>query len=761
LPPDDELQTKLKRLETLLAETEALSQMGSWDWEVKTDRLHWTRGLHLVYGIPDTPVTCLGDYLAIMTPERRETFMRILDKALADHQPYVFETWIERPNGEKRLVRGNGRVVVGADGQPEHVLGTLQDLTEEHLAAEALAASEAKLRAIVDASPDLVLIRDFDGNYVMFNDPVVTSLGVAREQLQGRNIRDVFDERTVAQVEASDREVLARNAAIRTELYATTKAGKQIILEATKYPYVLPNGQPAGIISISRDVTELRALEGLLHRRNEEFKAFVESSPDVIARVDREHHLVYLNPGNDDQGRMVGRRLSDVGLAEPEARSFAQAVDHVFATGEQVQREVGYLMPEGQRWYQARLFPERAKDGTIQHVLVTARDVTEGRRAMEQLEGQKALLERIVGFAPFGVAYLDRDLVYRWLNDSYARLFDRPASEFQDRFIGDVFPNMARPEPRFQHVLETGIPFTATSYPAVVRAGDDFKQSFWDLAYVPIPDGSGRVEGILVIAQEVSTRVESERLRAEQLKRLQQLDEFRRVLVSAVSHELRTPLTSVVGYAEFLEDEIAGSLNREQRTFLDAIKGGVFRLRRIVDDLLDIDRLENGSFKLDQQPLDFRLELEDTLRELRPQIEAADIMVHVDVPDAPLVAEIDSARVGQVLVNLISNALKFTPPHGRISVVVQRQEGQLVCRIADNGAGIRPEDLPKLFQRFAQLDEGARKGGTGLGLFISKALVEAHGGSIGVESTPGAGSTFWFTLPLVGAPHPAQRISGS
>jgi PAS domain S-box-containing protein len=746
VPSNEDLDAKLKRLDAMLAETETLSKVGSWHWDVRHDRLHWTRGLYAIYDVPEGTITCLEDYQAIMTPDRRADFKALLARALADHQPYVFECWIERANGDRCFVRCRGRVVVGADGRPEQMLGAVQDLTEQKLADEALLTSEAKLRAIVDASPDLVIIRDLDGNYLMLNDTVALSLAIPRDRLEGANIRDVFDERTVADVVKADHDVVELHATVRTELDATTREGRRRIFESTKYPYVLPSGEVGGIISISRDITELRELEGLLHQRNEEFKAFVESSPDVIARIDRHHRVVYLNPGSGGSG-IMGHSVWDLGLAPEESRSFALAVDHVFNTGEQVQRHVRYDLPEGERWYHSRMFPERAPGGGVEHVLVMARDVTDSKRANLELEEQKTLLERIVRYAPFGVAYLDRQSVYRWVNPAYAALFDRPLESFQGHTVWELFPERVEPGPAFQHSLETGVPYTATAMPAKVKVGGELRQTYWDVAYVPIPDEANRVVGLLVLAQEVTDRVETERLRAAQMRRLEQLDEFRRVLVSAVSHELRTPLTSVVGYAEFLEDEIAGELNREQRAFLDAIKGGVFRLRRIVDDLLDVDRLENGTFTLEQQPVDFRQELDDTLKELRPQIEAATIEVVVDAPEGPLVAPIDAARVGQVLVNLLSNAIKFTPARGRIGVKVARTGQELVVSITDSGPGIQPEDLPRLFQRFGQLDEGKRKGGTGLGLFISKALVEAHGGSIGVDSTPGAGSTFWFTLP--------------
>jgi PAS domain S-box-containing protein len=228
-----------------------------------------------------------------------------------------------------------------------------------------------------------------------------------------------------------------------------------------------------------------------------------------------------------------------------------------------------------------------------------------------------------------------------------------------------------------------------------------------------------------------------------------ELDRLRRHFINAVSHELRTPLTSIRGYAEFLEDEIGGPLSREQAEFTVQIQHGVARLTLLVDDLLDLTHMEAGTFALRRQIGEITAKVTEIVESLRPQMLEASIVLEVEMPSELLELSMDPDRIGQVLLNLLSNAIKFSHHGGTLRVRVFTDSQEVHCEIEDTGVGLAAIDIPKLFQRFVQLEHGRRQAkGVGLGLFISRAIVEAHGGNIGVRSELGQGSTFWFTLPL-------------
>ena len=175
---------------------------------------------------------------------------------------------------------------------------------------------------------------------------------------------------------------------------------------------------------------------------------------------------------------------------------------------------------------------------------------------------------------------------------------------------------------------------------------------------------------------------------------------------------------------------------------------GTRRLENLVNDLLDFARIEAGVFKLRREDADITEQIREIVASFLPQVRESGLDLQIDLPDEPLVLRFDFQRIGQVLTNLLGNAIKFTPAGGSIRVRVASAGDRILCEVTDSGEGIAAEDVPRLFQRFSQLASGSRKGGMGLGLSIAKALIEAHGGQIGVRSAVGAGSTFWFTLPV-------------
>ena len=219
--------------------------------------------------------------------------------------------------------------------------------------------------------------------------------------------------------------------------------------------------------------------------------------------------------------------------------------------------------------------------------------------------------------------------------------------------------------------------------------------------------------------------------------------------LNTVSHELRTPLSTIVGYAEFLEDGLAGPLNSEQANYLGEIQAGARRLTLLVDDLLDVARIDAGTFHLELRDVDLREKVDQALRSLVPQARAKRIRVDANLPATCAVVLMDPARIEQVLLILIGNAIKFTPIDGKVLVNVNRTDQAVEVAVQDTGIGIPASQLSRVFDKFYQVDPSTTRdfGGAGLGLYISRAIVEAHGGHISVQSQEGQGSRFAFDLP--------------
>ncbi len=228
---------------------------------------------------------------------------------------------------------------------------------------------------------------------------------------------------------------------------------------------------------------------------------------------------------------------------------------------------------------------------------------------------------------------------------------------------------------------------------------------------------------------------------------LEQTETMRRDLIANVAHELRTPLSSIKGYMEGLIDGVLpGQPDTYQQVYYEAD-----RLQRLVNDLQELSRVEAGTFELNRQAVTITELIGQTVARLRPQFEEKDVALNLNMPDRLPPVWADEDRLSQVLLNLIGNALQYTPPSGVVTITSRVDTTQLVVTVTDTGLGIAPEHLPHLFTRFYRVDKSRSRagGGSGIGLTIAKHLVEAHGGTIRAESEgEGNGSKFGFSLPL-------------
>jgi len=270
------------------------------------------------------------------------------------------------------------------------------------------------------------------------------------------------------------------------------------------------------------------------------------------------------------------------------------------------------------------------------------------------------------------------------------------------------------------------------------------------LAVSPIYDAGGRVVGASATARDISERQRAEeQLRAEIVYRLSELDIAKSDFVSRVSHELRSPLTSLLGYLEVLEDGEVGPLNDEQRGMLDVMDRNGHRLLSLVEDLLTMARVETGAFRLQTSHVLLSSVVDQVMQRLTPGIDERGLRCTVTV-EPGIQLEADPDELERMLANLLSNSIKFTPPGGQIGLAAWTDAGRAVVSVRDTGIGVPVDEQPKLFTRFfrSTISDRFETQGTGLGLFVVKQIVEAHGGDVEAASTPGGGTTITIKLPL-------------
>jgi two-component system phosphate regulon sensor histidine kinase PhoR len=345
------------------------------------------------------------------------------------------------------------------------------------------------------------------------------------------------------------------------------------------------------------------------------------------------------------------------------------------------------------------------------------------RRLVDEIEQGRVRLEAVLASLRDGVIITDAEGLVVRLNGAAATLLETTP----EAATGEPFLVVCR-DHELAGLLRLAL---ATGQPRVASVEHGLGRRVLD-AWAQGVSGAREQLGLVVLRDVTDLR---------------RLEQVRREFVANVSHELRTPLASIRALVETLE---AGAVDDPAMAvaFLGRIVGEVDRLTALVDELLDLARLESGRVNLRLEEIDAGELVRGGVRRLAPQIERARLELVVELPEDLPPVSADRGRVEQILLNLVHNAIKFTPAGGRIEVSAARSGDQVRIQVRDTGVGISPDELPRVFERFYKIDKARRSDGTGLGLAIAKHIVQAHGGTIWVESVPDGGATFSFTLPL-------------
>jgi PAS domain S-box-containing protein len=398
--------------------------------------------------------------------------------------------------------------------------------------------------------------------------------------------------------------------------------------------------------------------------------------------------------------------------------------------------------------------------------------------ATSAVAAARDLLTRVLEQAPVGICVMHGPEHVFELANAYYRRFLPPDRPVVGRSVREVVPEAEAQGfvALLDRVRETGEPWIGRGVEIVYdRHGNGVPESaFLNLLYHPLQDLDGTLVGVIAVVAEVTEEVrarhEAEEARREAMSARSAADEAREAAEAAnkakseflavMSHELRTPLNAIGGYVELMELGIHGPLTDEQRGALARIARSQRHLLGLINDVLNLARIETGRVEYVIEPLP----VGDVIAGLRPMIEpqlsAKDLAFTSHVPDAPCVIRGDRDKVAQILLNLLSNAVKFTPAGGRVAIEVQPERaGTVAIRVSDTGIGIPADKLEAIFEPFVQVRAGHTRDadGVGLGLAISRDLARGMGGDLAVESTVGEGSAFTLTLPIGQQQRPAPE----
>ena len=629
----------------------------------------------------------------------------------------------------------------------------------------ALAIERNFVAATLDSIPALVAVLDTAGRMVRFNRPAEELTGLRLVDIVGRPfVEEVLVERE-ARGWAQDKVRLAAAGQIAGpyENLWRTGQGSPRRVSWTLRPLLGPGGDPAMgsgnevqyLIVSGRDVTGQRQAEQALLTSETRYKHVVENSLGFVFTCTIEGRFTSLNTytaeslgyrTEDLTGKPLSNYLSKQGLS-----IFAESLKTIIKTGE-FQGTIPFLRKDGLERQIAIRSRRMDLPGSPSFVLTHGMDVTEQHEAEGELNLIRHQRELILAAVEDGIYGMDMEGKLSFMNAAAEKLLGFTAEELRGKDVHEII----------HHSHADGTQHSKANCPILlglrrreaIRIRDDV---FWrkDGTTVPVEYAAsplideGQIAGMVVSFQDVS-----ERRRLERMK-----DEF----ISTVSHELRTPLTSLRASLGLIS---SGSLDKrpeKQKQMLEVAIGNCDRLVRLVNDILDFDKVEKGSLPL--HPEDHKVG--DILRRAA-DVEhdaalKAQITFRFEVSNK-LMVHVDQERILQVLSELVSNAIKFSQPQTIIKLGAQAVENNEVCVIVeDQGRGIAQEKLDMIFERFQQGDASDSRalGGTGLGLAICRRIVQQHGGRIWAESEPGKGSRFLFTLPAAEVENKSETETAS
>ncbi|WP_052723828.1 PAS domain S-box protein [Paenibacillus wulumuqiensis] len=749
---------QLKASEERLALAQDIAGFGCWDWNLDTQQLTCTDKFFEILRLNHhSPQLMYRRFLANVHVEDRSEVSEAFRQAMEEGQIHV-ECRLTGQYHEVRNVSIRGRRVPSRSGESQRILGTIQDITEQRLMENLIRESERQYRMLSDTTMDLISTHTADEqlNFLFASPALKKLLGYEVEEILGMSASSYYHPEDYEVVQVYLQSILYSQEQHTVTFRFRHKQGHYIWLETSgTYTPSRMDGFSGTVVAVSRDVSDRKFAEQQLLESEQRYKSLVEYNPSGVYSFDLEGRLFNLNPVAEIQSGYTTGILPQIHFTElidGDNQSAAREHFNKARMGMPQNYDTTLVHSSGNRMEVNFTNVPIIVGGQVTGVFGIATDVTENKRYLEQIQNISEEYNLILSSVSEGIFGVDTQGRGIFINAAAARMLQLPREQFigvpvqqslvQARADGEAYASDQNP---VGLTMSDGISRRVTEDVFFRRDGSSFFVSYQTNALYD----REQIIGVVVVFSDRT----NEKAIMEAKESAERAAYAKSQFISMISHELRTPMNAIIGMSELVQDS---PLSEEQRFYMDIIRQNSEELMRMMDDVTDVHRLENGNIRLEERAFNLHELVESVYEFFLPVAQEKQLILekHID-QEVPRQARGDMVRIKQVLVNIIGNALKFTD-RGTVEILVgvshiSREHGMLVnFRIIDTGIGIPADRLGDLFQSFSQVHQVMNRqyGGTGLGLFISKNLIELMNGTIGVESREHVGSTFYFTLPL-------------
>ncbi|MCT0204818.1 PAS domain-containing protein [Synechococcus sp. CS-602] len=748
--------------------------MTTWDWDLLTNSITWSSNMGSLFGLgTEESKGTYDDFVACLHPDDRERVLGALQDALTQEKDYNIDFRVLHPNQGIRWASSQATVFTDQNGKPIRMSGCTLDITERKQSECRLQESETQVRRILDGLFSFVGLLALDGTMLEVNRTALEAASLVPADVVGKSFPDTYwwayDSEVQAQLSKDIRQA-ASGETVRYDVQIRLKEDHLITIDFSLAPLYNQAGDVEFLIPSGIDISERVQAQAALKRSQDFNKRIIESSNDCIKVLDLDARLLYMNAASRDF--LKSCKLTVV----PQTNwlslwngDYQQAAKKAFTTAKsgEVGRFQGNYQPANGLpiWRDVVVTPIFDSSGQVIQILTTTRDITQQRLMEEQLRQKNAILD-VVNESSHTLIFLkDRQGKMLYANSAVLQTLGKTESEVIGHYDYELFPNAHEAK----KIMDNDQRVMASRQVENVQESIDDSQVFLSTK-APYFDENGDVIGLVGIGHDITDRIKLEHEREDILQQKQySLEEAQRVnrikdeFLAVLSHELRSPLGPILGWTQLLQTR---KLDDTKTTAaLATIERNAKAQCRLIDDLLDMACVLQGKLSLKIAPVSLKVVIESAIETVQTAAIAKSVQIRSKLSEVPTLSG-DSVRLQQVIWNLLTNAVKFTPSGGQIDIRLENVDNQAEITITDTGKGISPEFLPYIFESFCQEDTTVTRkyGGLGLGMAIVYQLVEAHGGRVTAESLgEGKGACFTVKLPLLKAhikeqqPKPSQK----
>ncbi len=605
---------------------------------------------------------------------------------------------------------------------------------------------QQKLLFLLENINDFVSLSDSEGNVSYVNAAGLKMMGLDNLEQAKRHNSEYVMPTQLDKLKTEIRTSLFTEGKWTGEvLYRHFKTGEAIpILGTTMMVQDVLTGELQGRATISRDLRpEIEAQKALIESEKR-FRTMVAQAPVAIGVFRGDHFIIEFanKPLLDIWGqteRVIGLRLLEA-LPEIKDQPFPALMKEVYTTGQPFfgYEELAKIYKDGvltDGFYNYMFTPARETDGSVSGVILVSIEVTAQVLAKKKLEESENRFRKLILEAPMATAlYAGEEMIIEVANEAMLKLWGKDASVVGKK-LADALPELEG-QPfldLLNEVYTTGIPYHADAQKANLIVNGKL-QSFWfNFTYKPLHDESGKIYAILNMAVDVTKQIQLQK----------QKDEF----IGIASHELKTPVTSIKGFAQILEQSFNKKGEEREVLMLNKMNAQINKLTILISDLLDVTKIQAGKLQFNESFFNFNNLVEETVEQIQRTTAK-----HVIIKKLSEVGAIyaDRYRIEQVLSNLLTNAIKYSPQSDKVIISTHKENGEIICSVQDFGIGIHEENILRVFDQFYRVSTETQNTfpGLGLGLYISHEIVTREGGRMWVVSKLGEGSVFSFALPV-------------